>query len=123
MMDRDRATDTLRHRLAELLSTWDAELSEETPSIHPPHGDTRRGFDAGASALREKERLIAELEERVRRYTEAIIELKHSEDTWRRKYLDLAAVNIDPDATSTELQLLEDGDVPEGLAEPRRQTK
>ena len=114
MTDRDIATSTLRQRLARLLVEWDAELDDGIAS-----GDSSGEGEAieersppprasSSLALKAKEAEIARLEARLKRYVEAIIELKHSEDEWRRKYNELVAANVDPDATSTELQAPED---------------
>lgn len=118
MTDRDKATSTLRNRMAKLLSEWDAGLDDGIAYRDPADEDAPvdgRNLGARAShstALEAKEAEIARLEARLKRYVEAIIELKHSEETWRRKYNELVAASVDPDATSTELQALEELETP-----------
>lgn len=118
MTDRNKAITTLRQRMARLLSEWDAELDDgiayQDPLAESTAIDERsRGERASNSlALKVKEAEIIRLEARLKRYVETIIELKHSEDCWKRKYRELVAASVDPDATCTELQRLEDLDGP-----------
>jgi len=114
MTDRNKAITTLRQRMARLLSEWDAELDDGI-ACQPPleegaaiDGPSRHQRVSNSLALKVKEAEILRLEARLKRYVETIIELKHSEDCWRRKYHELAAANVDPDATCTELQPPED---------------
>ena len=126
MTDQDKATATLRHRIAELLSNWDAELTETREPLVPAaesaanHPSICQELAASRMDLNAKDALIARLQAQVERYAATIIDLKQSEDAWKTKYLDLAAANIDPDATSTELQPLEDVEPANPWVEPLR---
>ncbi len=127
MTDRDTARAALRDRLADLLTDWDTEFSEERRHedaeivrLKAEVGDLvdqlesaraqletdkalTRSVETLKTNLKEKDDTIEKLEVCVNRYTDTILELKLRADDWKERYEGLKAANVDPDATSTEL--------------------